>query len=134
MNEKEQTRSEKARPAVEWIFGSVSAAVVVGLVLFLGYQALFGDNRPPELSVSFEGVDQFDNGTVVMVAVANRGDEAAAAVTVYASTPDASGRASQKQIEFDHIAAHAVRRGAFVFPGPVDPAALQLEIGGYAEP
>lgn len=134
MNEKEQTRSEKARPAVEWIFGSVSAAVVVGLVLFLGYQALFGDNRPPELSVSFEGVDQFDNGTVVMVAVANRGDEAASAVTVYASAPDASGRASQKQIEFDHIAAHAVRRGAFVFPGSISSDALQFEIGGYTEP
>lgn len=134
MNEKAQARSDRSRPAVEWIFGSVSAAIVVGLVLFLGYQALFGDTRPPELLVSIDRIDRFDNGTSVIVSVANRGDEAAAAVTVSASASDASGRASQKQIEFDHIAAHAVRRGAFVFPGPVSSDALQLEIGGYTEP
>lgn len=134
MNEKEQTRSDKSRPAVEWIFGSVSAIVIAGLVLFLGYQALFGDTRPPELLVSVDRIDRLDSGTAVIVSVANRGDEAAAAVTVYASASDASGRALRKQIEFDYIAAHAMRRGAFLFPGPISSDAFELEIGGYTDP
>lgn len=134
MNKKEQARSDKGRPAVEWIFGSVSAVVIAGLVLFLGYQALFGDTRPPELLVSIDRTDQYNSGTTVIVSVANRGDEAAAAVTVYASASDASGRALRKQIEFDYIAAHAVRRGAFVFPGAISSDALDFEIGGYTEP
>lgn len=134
MTEKAKTGSGGRRPAVEWVFGAVSAAGVAGLVVFLGYQALFDDSRPAALFVSVEGVERVDAGTVVTVAVANRGGETASAVTVYASAPDASGRASQKQIEFDYIGAHAVRRGAVVFPGAVAPDALRLEIGGYAEP
>lgn len=134
MNDEGQDRSDRSRPIVEWIFGSVSAAVVGGLVLFLGYQALFGDTRPPDLFVSIEDVQEFDNGTVVTVAVANRGDEAVSAVVIYAAAPGIPELASQKQIGFDYIAAHAIRRGAFVFRGPVVRDALQLEIGGYAEP
>jgi len=129
-----QDRSDEGRPAIEWVVGAVSAILVACLILYLGYQALFGETRPPDLLPTVERIDQFNNGTVVMLAVANRGDEAAAAVTVFASASDASGRALRKQIEFDYIAAHAVRRGAFVFPGPISSDALDLEIGGYTEP
>ena len=134
MNDKEQNRSDRSRPVIEWIFGSVSGAVVVGLVLFLGYQALFGDTRPPDLFVSIEGVQELDNGTVVTFAVANRGDKAVSAVTISAAAADASEGASEKQIEFDYIAAHSVRRGDFVFPGPVAGESLRIGCGGESEP
>jgi len=129
-----QERTQEARPLVEWIFGGVSAVIVAGLVLFLGYQALFGEARPAELHVAIERIDRLQNGTAIIVAVANTGDKAASAVIVHASAPDASGGMSQRQIEFDYVGANAVRRGAFVFTDPVAPDALGLEIGGYTEP
>lgn len=129
-----EDRFDEGRPAIEWVVGAVSAILVGCLILYLGYQALFGQTRPPDLVTTVERIDKLNNGTVIMVAVANRGDEAAAAVTVFASASDASGRALRKQIEFDYIAAHAVRRGAFVFPGPISSDAVDVDIGGYTEP
>lgn len=122
------------RPVVEWAFGAVSAVLVAGLIVHLGYQALFGDARPAALLVAVERIDRLEGASAVMVAIANRGDEAAAAVTVHASAPDASGGVARKQIEFDYVAAHAVRRGVFLFPGDVAADDLRVEVGGYVEP
>lgn len=119
---------------MEWAFGAASAAVVAGLVLFLGYEALVGDARSARLAVAVERIDGDRNGSSVTVAVVNRGDEAAAAVTVYASAPAASGGVSRKRIEFDYVPAHAVRRGVFMFSGAVAAEDLLVEVGGYVEP
>lgn len=129
-----QEESDRRTPVIEWVFGAVSATLVAGLVFFLGYQALFGDARPPHLEVSIERIERIDNGVVVIIAIANRGDEAASAVTVYASAPDISGSALQKQVEFDFVAAHSKRRGAFMFSESVTTDDLHIEVGGYTEP
>jgi len=130
----ERAHPEARRPAVEWVFGIVSAAVVAGLLLMLAYQALFGAARPPELSISIERIDRLDRGVLVAIAVANGGDMAASAVRAHASAPDASGAVVRKRIEFDYVAAHAVRRGAFVFSGPVAAEDVSVEIDGFTEP
>lgn len=121
----------RCRPAVEWTFAALSGVLVLCLVSFLAHEAMSGGIRPAELVVSIDDVEQLDSGVMIMVTVANRGDKAAAAVTVNASLAEAT--APDKQIEFDYIAAHAVRRGAFLFPRSVEPAALGIQIGGYTE-
>ncbi|MFV3076867.1 hypothetical protein [Niveispirillum fermenti] len=125
---------QMGRPVSEWVFSGISGVMVAGLILFLGYQALFGADTPAELEVTIERMRTVDNGTMVMVALVNRGDEAAAAVTVNATADGRTGNAAAKQIEFDYIAAHAIRRGAFLFPPGTTPDMLTIEIGGYAAP
>lgn len=125
-------RAGNGRPLIEWVFGGVSAAVVAALILFLGYQALFGDARPADLMVTIERIDRLESGAEVVVALENRGDRAASAVAVYAS--ERGDGASRQRIEFDYVAAHGVRRGAFIFPEPVEAADLLVEVGGYTEP
>ena len=129
-DKREQKSGDDGRPALEWVVGAVSAVLVSCLVLYLGYQAAFGDDRPAELLVSVEQVRHGDGTTTVKVAVSNRGDEAAAAVAVLATGADASPR----RIELDYVASHATRRAAFVFPGTVAVEDVTVEIGGYAEP
>lgn len=124
-------RDGRRRPIVEWAFAALSGVLVLGIVAFLGREAVVGGIRPADLVVSIDELEQLDSGTMVMVTVANRGDKAAASVTVNASLAKSS--APDKQIEFDYIAAHAVRRGAFLFPHPVTPAVLDIQIGGYTE-
>lgn len=126
--------SGKSRPAIEWVFGSMSALLVAALILFLGYQALFADARPPDLAVTVERIDKLNGGSAVTVAIENRGGEAASAVIVTASAPDASNGISRMQIEFDYVAAHAVRRGVFLFSGNVAAQDLLVEVDGYVEP
>lgn len=135
MTHKGNRPSDTARPAVEWIVGALSCVMVVTLIAFLLYQALFHDGRPPDLSIVIEAVEQTGSGTVVRVAVANAGDEAAAGVRVYAARTDAPDHQMRNEIEFDYVAGHAVRRGAFVFrDATIRPDSLDVEIGGFVEP
>lgn len=127
-----KSKEAEGRPAVEWIVGIASAVLVAALILFLGYEALLTDTRPPELSAVVEGIEQSEKGTVVSVAVTNRGDEAASAVTVLALPREESADIPPKEIEFDYIAGGAVRHGAFVFSRRV--ASVDVEVGGFTEP
>lgn len=135
---KERTRRRQpqpARPAVEWIAGALSCALVVALIAFLFYRAVSEDAPTPDLSVTIEGIEQAAGGTIVRIAVANSGDAAASAVTVHAARRDAPEGDAGRQIEFDYVAGHAVRRGAFVFPdAAIAPGDLEVEIGGFVEP
>ncbi|MFV3131572.1 hypothetical protein [Niveispirillum sp. KHB5.9] len=120
------------RPVIEWVFGLASGVAVLCLVAFLGYQALFAVNGPAELAVAIERIERLDNGTLVTVAIVNRGDEAATGVTVNATL--APRDIPDKQITLDYVAAHAVRRGMFHFPQPVQAGSIDIQIGGYTEP
>lgn len=126
---------EKGRPAIEWVFGAASAIVVIGIVAFLAYQAAFERRRSPELAATIEKLEQVGNGTLVVIAVSNRGEEAAANVGVAAVVTRGGEQAAAKEIVFDYVAAHAVRRGAFVVEGQdVGEEDLRLTIHGYVEP
>lgn len=127
------TSTPPKRPVIEWVVGGVSGTLVGLLILFLGYQAVFGDNRPPDLVVALERIEPLETGTLVAVTVANRGDQAAAEVMVQALRTDSPG-AVQRAIQFDYVAGHAVRRGAFLFPGHLSRDDIHIEIGGYSEP
>lgn len=126
--------SRKGRPAVEWVFGSASAIVVAALILFLGRQALFEEPTPPDLAATVERIDRLPGGSAVVVAIENRGDAAASAVAVTAAAPDAAGGVSRRRIEFDYVAAHAVRRGVFLFPATVAAQDLRVEVDSHVEP
>lgn len=123
------------RPGLEWIVGGLSAIVVCGIVLFLGYQALLGDTRPPDLAVTIDRVEQVEGGSLIVVAISNRGDQAASDVGLEAIVGEGGSDAVTREIRFDFVASRSVRRGAFVVKGPgVDARDVRLVIHGYVEP
>lgn len=133
MNPGTETKSrdgaDPGRPAVEWIFGAVSAALVVALALFFAYQAAFGGVGPPDLRVIVVRSNEMANGTLLRVVVANEGDDAASAVTLSARRP---GQAFAKRIELDYVAGHSTKSGAFLFDERVEAADVEVEIDGYS--
>ncbi|MEX4010247.1 hypothetical protein [Neoaquamicrobium sediminum] len=130
MNGKEN-KHRNGRPALEWIVGVISAIVVLGILAFLSYEALFGEVRPPDLLATIDSTEDVEGGTLVLVTLMNRGDQAAAEITVEAT----GTHVSRKELRFDYIPSHAVRRGAFLVEGPADTAKdLRLRIHGYVEP
>lgn len=131
MTDENNDDEAERRPMIEWIVGAISAVLVICLVVYLVNHAIFAADSPPELRVTIESVLPGDDMTTVAVAVANGGDQAAAAVKVIAVGLDAE---IVREIEFDFVAAHSVRRGALTFPGRVDDGQLRIEVGGYVEP
>lgn len=134
MNGKRQGGKIEGRPVTEWLFGLASAVLVLALLVFLAYQALFAESAPPSFEVSVEKVERRGEATWVTVAVANRGDKAASAVTVTATPLDALAGGSSQQIEFDYIAANGIRRGAFMFAEPATADQLDIAVTAYTEP
>ncbi len=119
---------------VEWVIGFASAALVAVLIGFLIYRAAIGDDRPAQLEVIVEGIDATDQGDVLRITVANRGDAAATGVVVSATDRSAGDEAVAREITFDLLAARSVRRGAFLFAGPIRPDDVTVVIEGYTEP
>ena len=105
---------QPGRPAIEWIFGALSACILAAIIMYLGYSAIAGDPRPPDLVATVEEIRETGNGAIVVVSVANQGDRAASRVGVEATIRSPDGSAQSRQIEFDYVAGHAVREGAFV--------------------
>ena len=126
-------RSDATKPLAEWIVGALSAVLVAAVIAFLLYQALLQEARPPDLAVAIESIDRAGSGATVRIAVTNSGDEAAAGVMVRALQRDGQDTL-QRDVTFDYVAGHSVRRGAFVLPGDAAPDDLTVEITGYVEP
>lgn len=132
---RKDSKDRNGRPTLEWIVGVVSAIVVVGILAFLSYEALFGDARPPDLVATIDRAETVEGGTLVVVTLSNRGDQAAAEIAVEASVEGDGPKRPPKEIRFDYVASHAVRRGAFVIEGPAVTAGdVRLRVHGYVEP
>lgn len=132
---KRQSRRPPERPKLEWIVGTACAVLVLGIVGFLAFEAVFGDNRPPQLSAVIERLERASAGTLAMVTVSNEGDQAAAKVGVQATITKAGQPPVQKDIEFDYVAAGASRSGAFVIEGQgVKMEDIAVSVHGFAEP
>jgi uncharacterized protein (TIGR02588 family) len=130
-----QDDKEPGKPVIEWIVGAISAVLVACLVFFLTYEATVAETKPALLVAKIERLDTVENGTLVVVMVTNHGDEAAAQVGIQAMLARADQQPAAKAIEFDYIAGHAVRRGAFVFEErDISPAEIRVNVQGFTEP
>lgn len=119
------------KPLAEIIVGILSALLVIAFVIFLSFQAVTGDKSPPDLAASAETAQRLGDKTLLKVKIVNRGERAAAGVTVRAETGKGSGR----EISFDYVAAGSVQTGAFLFDSPdVTADDVKLTIYGFVEP
>lgn len=132
---KRASRRPPERPRLEWMVGIACAVLVLGVVGFLAFEALFGDHRPPHLTAVIERLEPGSAGTLAIVTVINGGDEAAAKVGVEATVTRAGQPPEQKDIEFDYVAAGATRSGAFVIEGQdIRMENIAVSVHGFAEP
>ncbi|MFN3274230.1 MAG: hypothetical protein ACK41U_06120 [Paracoccus sp. (in: a-proteobacteria)] len=119
------------KPLAEIIVGSVAAAAVLVLMIYLAYQVVTGDEGPPDLEASVQSTRPLGAKTLMMVTVTNRGETTAAGVTVRAAIAGDEGR----DISFDYVASGSSQTGAFLFDRPdVVAEDVRLTIHGFVEP
>ena len=122
--------SKENAERIEWIAGSVSALVVLGMIGFFVYEAISGADGLPRLEVTVDPVDQIAGGTHLRYLIRNEGGRAASAVTLSVTLPD-GGRRS---VIVDYVPAHSQVSGGLNVPESARPGDLELTVDGYVDP
>ncbi|MBO3760837.1 TIGR02588 family protein [Ciceribacter sp. L1K23] len=135
MSPAKQTFPESGKPHwIEWVTGVVSGLLVASLVIWIAYEAVAGEQKPPELVVHATQVEQIAGGFRVSFDVQNRSGTTAAAVVVRGELSDGDETVEDAEITFDYVPAQSKSSGAVIFDR--DPAELSMSLRpvGYTEP
>jgi uncharacterized protein (TIGR02588 family) len=120
-------------PPVEWITATISAAIVVGSIGFLVFEAVQPASEEPRLAAAVLEVRERDGSFVVEFEVRNSGRGAAAGVHVAGVARAADGGERQGLAVVDYVPGFSARRASLMFdvdPGPQ----ARVRIIGYARP
>lgn len=120
---------------VEWVIAGAASLVVIGLIVIFVIEALTtGENRARfDLAV----INRHDDraGTLVEVAVTNRGDGAANGVEIEGTAPPEGGQPPPTaHATLNQSPAGSTRRVTLIFPPGVATEPLDLRVVGYAAP
>lgn len=137
--DRDQNASARALPGAatsrwEWVSGGLGLALVVGMVGFIGFNALTTDPFVPAVTVDHLGTVRTPGGHVVRFRARNSSAATAAALTISGALYDGSTLLESSEVTLDYLPARAERHGGLIFQN--DPAVhdLRLEARGYVDP
>ncbi|MEO3997267.1 hypothetical protein [Mesorhizobium sp. CAU 1732] len=126
------THPREGGRGIEWVVGIASGVLVLAMMLYLAYEALFLDGEPPSFAIVMERSERHDDGFHVTVAVTNTGDETASNVEI-AGLQENAGDADTS-LEFDYVPGRSVRRGTFVFQADPETNPVRFTVRRHVEP
>jgi len=120
---------------LEWCVFAVSLALVIGVLSYLSYHAMFNQSTPPLLEVEF-GSAQWQSGHyAVPVTVHNRGSQTAEAVRIEVRLTKPDDTHEQAGFEIQFLPPRSSRQGRVSFE--TDPQTAKQLVGraiGYQMP
>lgn len=119
----------------EWVIGALSTALVLLLLGYLAFQALFQPTLPPMVDVRVTGVRGMPaGGYLAEVEAHNRGSTTAANVTLQAELKRDTATVEQSQTTLTFVPGGSATRGGVYFEK--DPRLYRLEVRalGYQKP
>lgn len=119
-----------SRPSVlEWVSGAVGLIIVLGAVAILAWQGLKGGDAPPEIALRTTAVERSGDAWRLDVEVSNTGERTAQDVVIEARHADETA-----QVTLDYLPGDGRREASLIFSTRPDPAAVQLQVQGWAAP
>ncbi|MDS7594640.1 hypothetical protein [Agrobacterium tumefaciens] len=112
----------------------MSSLVVIGILAWVGYEAMTHDNNPPDLAIEVRQDDVTEAGHRVEFQVLNRSDRTAAAVTVRGEVIDAGTVLESVEVVLDYVPGHSKAGGAFIFITDTTNREIRIQPRGYADP
>lgn len=130
-----QSRQESnAIPIWEWIVAAIGLMVVAGVLGFLLYEALGGNQLPPDVKLSVDSVVQTGNGYLVKITAANQGGSTAEGVIVEGELRRGTEPVERSQTTIDYLPPHSEKRAGLFFTRDPRQFELQVRPFGYEEP
>lgn len=123
---KKPAASSTPRPVLQWVMAGVGAAVTLGAVAIVVWEAVQPPS-PPALSARIVAVQSTAAGQVATIRVQNDGDDTAAAVDIEGVLGDQTATAS-----LDYVPGHGHARAYLRFDA--DPRRAAVAVKGWSAP
>lgn len=126
-------KKKQSIPWWEWAVAALGAAMVIGLIGFMGYRAMQADAPVPELRVKAREVHARAIGFVVILDVGNTG-AGAANVAIEGTLTNGDGIIESSNVTLDYVPADSHREAGLLFTRDPSRHQLQLRATGYELP
>ncbi|WP_292022047.1 MULTISPECIES: hypothetical protein [unclassified Brevundimonas] len=123
---KKPAASSTPRPVLQWVMAGVGAAVTLGAVAIVVWEAVQPPS-PPALSARIVAVQSTAAGQVATIRVQNDGDDTAAAVDIEGVLGDQTATAT-----LDYVPGHGHARAYLRFDA--DPRRAAVAVKGWSAP
>jgi uncharacterized protein (TIGR02588 family) len=129
----QQSQSEQI-PLAEWVVGLLGFLLVAATIIFLLYEGVQDEGKPPHLSISIRAIEAVDDHYLVRFRVQNNGDLTAAAVTIEGALKQGEETIEASDTSLTYVPAQSYREGGLFFTE--NPADFELELRpvGYEKP
>jgi uncharacterized protein (TIGR02588 family) len=121
-------------PLLEWLLAIIGLALVVFSVGFLVYQAVTGDEAPPDVTVEMNTITPTSHGYLVQFRAINQGETTAKGLIIEGQLTDAGQEIEKSETSLDYIPAGSEREGGLFFTENPDQFEMQLRALGYEQP
>lgn len=138
--ESKDKRKADEREAVDdppfwmWVIGVFGLLMVAGSIGFMLYEAVSGDNSPPDIAVEAETIQPIEHGFLVKIKVTNTGGSTAEGLTVEGQLENGNEIAESSNATIKYVPSHSVRHAGLFFTKDPQAYELQLRAKGYEKP
>jgi len=130
----DRTGKSTSKPVVVWIAAALGLVVTLGLLGFVGWQALSSPKQePPRIVVETGEVHRFAGGWVVEVTARNLSPQPAAAVEIE-GTLRQGGSETTAKATLDYVPGHSTREAGLFLSRDPRAGTLDVRASGYATP
>lgn len=119
---------------LEWLSGLVSAALILALIGYIGWNAVTEEMEPPEFAIEATGMGRVSGGYRITFDIENRANTTAAAVIVRGELARGEETVETVDVTFDYVPGQSQSSGAILFSTDPGSARLTLRAIGYADP
>jgi uncharacterized protein (TIGR02588 family) len=127
-------QESNAIPIWEWIVAALGLVIVTGVLGFLLYEALGGNQLPPDVKLSVDSVAQTGNGYLVKITAVNQGGSTAEGVIVEGQLKNGTEPVERSQTTLEYLPPHSKKRAGLFFTRDPRQFELQVRPFGYEEP
>lgn len=135
MPSKRSRTGDEGTSALEWAAGLLGTIIALGMLAFLGVEAIRGGaGEPPAIEVRTQSVTSGPGGHVVEVEVVNRSPETAAAVAIEGELKRGDSVVESSSATLAYVPGNSSREAGLIFSEDPQRFSLAVRAVGYERP
>jgi uncharacterized protein (TIGR02588 family) len=130
----QKQQENNAIPIWEWITAAIGFVLVASVIGFLLYEALSGNQMPPDVKLSVASIVRAQNGYLVKITAVNQGGITAEGVIVEGELRSGTEAVERSRTTIDYLPPRSEKRAGLFFTRDPQQFELQVRPFGYEEP